>query len=97
MREREREGQKERERERWSTSLPCNQILSHSLAREVNEAIAPYWEAEGMLTLKDDLLLYGSRIVVPALLQKETLLKLHKGHLGSEREYLCGGQESQNR
>ena len=52
---------------------------------KVNEAIAPYWEAQGMLTLKDDLLLYGSRIVVPPLLQKETLMKLHKVHLGIER------------
>ena len=52
---------------------------------KVNEAIAPYWEAQGMLTLKDDLLLYGSRIVVPASMQQETLMKLHEGHLGIER------------
>ena len=51
----------------------------------MNEAIAPYWEAEGMLTLKDDLLLYGSRIVVQASLQKETVMKLHEGHLVIER------------
>ena len=52
---------------------------------KINDAISPYWESQGYLTLKDDLLLYGSRIVVPAAMQKETLNKLHEGHMGIER------------
>ena len=36
---------------------------------KVDEALAPYWEARGSLTMQDDLLLYGNRIVVPASMQ----------------------------
>ena len=52
---------------------------------KVNDATTPYWESRGYLTIKDDLLLYGSRIVVPAAMQQETLSNLHEGHLGIER------------
>lgn len=52
---------------------------------QIDEALAPYWQARGDLTLHGDLLLYGSRIVVPASLQRETLSKLHQGHQGVER------------
>ena len=34
--------------------------------QKVDEALAPYWEAQGDLTLHGNLLLYGNRIVVPA-------------------------------
>ena len=44
--------------------------------------LKPYWEAQHMLTLSHDLLLYGPRIVVPLSLQKQTLEKLHQGHQG---------------
>ena len=47
--------------------------------KQVNEALAPYWEARG------NLLLHVNRIVVPAAMQRETLNKLHKGHQGIER------------
>ena len=52
---------------------------------KIDAALAPYWEARGNLTLKDDLLLYGSRIVVPNSMQQVTLTKLHQGHQGIER------------
>ena len=52
---------------------------------KLNEATTPYWEAQGNLTLDGDLLLYGSRIVVLASMQHETLAKHHEGHLGIER------------
>ena len=51
----------------------------------VDEPIRPYWEVRGELTLHDDLLLYNTRVVVPASLQKETLAKLHHGHQGIDR------------
>jgi hypothetical protein len=38
-----------------------------------------------VLTLQNDLLLHGNRIVVPASLQKETLQKIHQGHQGIQR------------
>ena len=51
----------------------------------MNEALAPYWQAQGNLTLRGNLLLHGNRIVIPASMQRETLNKLHKGHQGIER------------
>ena len=51
----------------------------------INEPIKPYWEAQGNLTLQDNLLLHGTRIVVPAAKQQETLEKLHNGHQGIQR------------
>ena len=39
----------------------------------------------GDLTLHDNLLLYGSRIVVPKSLQAATLQKIHNGHQGIQR------------
>ena len=53
--------------------------------QKVDEALAPYWEAQGDLTLHGNLLLYGTRIVVPSSMQRETLTKLHEGHQGIER------------
>ena len=53
---------------------------------------------QGELTLHQDLLLYGRRIVVPKCLQKETLLKVlimdRKGSkdVDSELNVLYGGQ-----
>lgn len=52
---------------------------------KVDEALAPYWEARGSLTLHGDLLLYSNRIVVPASMQQTTLSKIHQGHQGIER------------
>ena len=51
---------------------------------KLNEVNTPHWEAQGNLTLDGDLLLYGSRIVVPASMQRETLAKLHERHVGIE-------------
>ena len=47
--------------------------------------IKPYWEVRGELTLHGDLLLYGTRIIVPASMQRETLEKIHQGHQGIQR------------
>ena len=44
--------------------------------------IVPYWQVRGELTLHDDLLLCGRRIVVPSSLRKETLDKIHSCHQG---------------
>ena len=51
----------------------------------IDDAIRPYWEARGELTLHDCLLLHGIRIVVPAAMQQETLRKIHQGHQGIQR------------
>ena len=52
---------------------------------KVDDALQPYWDIQGELTLQDNLLLRGTRIVVPTSMQEETLEKLHAGHQGIER------------
>lgn len=51
----------------------------------IDPATKPYWEVRGELTIGDNLLLRGSRIVIPESLQAETLRKLHQGHQGIQR------------
>ena len=59
------------------TGWPCQKYL--------NETTIPYWEARGNLTMKGNLLLYDTRIVIPASKQQETLKKIHEGHQGIQR------------
>ena len=47
--------------------------------------IEPYWPVRGQLTVEEDLLHCGGRIIVRVLLQAETLHKLHDGHQGIQR------------
>ena len=47
--------------------------------------IKPYWQARGQLTVHNNLLLYGPRIVIPTALQKEILSKIHEGHQGIQK------------
>ena len=51
--------------------------------------IRPYRQARNKLSVVKDLLLYGSRIVIPSLLQSETLRKIHQGHQGIQSKYVC--------
>ena len=51
----------------------------------VSEELIPYWKVKDSLTTCDQLLFYNSRIVVPKALQKETLQRIHMGHLGIEK------------
>ena len=53
----------------------------HSLYPETRQ----YWEHCGSLTVVNNLLLFGCRMVVPKALQEETLGKLHEGHLGIQK------------
>ena len=55
----------------------------------IDEALKPYWEARGELTLHNNLLLYNNRVVVSASLQQEMLEKIHQGHQGIQRCRLC--------
>ena len=45
----------------------------------LTDNLLPYWKVRGQLSLYEDLLLYGSQIVVPAKLQQTTLYKMHQG------------------
>ena len=52
---------------------------------QISEDLRPYWAIRGELSLYDNLLLYGSRIVIPPKLCNETLAKIHQGHQGIQR------------
>ncbi len=53
---------------------------------EITPDIKPFWKARGDLTIPDGtLLLYHQRIVVPKVLQRQTLQKIHTGHQGIQR------------
>ena len=44
-----------------------------------------YWKCRGQLSLHNELLLFGNRIVIPSHLRKEILTKIHQGHQGIQR------------
>ena len=48
-------------------------------------ALEKYWQFSGEFSLSDKLLLYGTRIVVPASMRQVTLKKIHQGHQGMQR------------
>ena len=51
----------------------------------ISEDLKPYWDSRGELTVNENLLLCGGRIVVPTVLREEALKKLHQGHQGRQR------------
>ena len=44
--------------------------------------IQDYWNCRAGLTVMDDIVLKGSKFVIPSSLRKQMLQKLHEGHLG---------------
>ena len=68
----------------------CSLLTKYSLSgwpekNAVDPAVKPYRERRGELTICDNLLLCGNRIVVPEALREETLTKIHQGHQGIQR------------
>jgi len=47
--------------------------------------LGKYWMFSGELSLCDDLLLFGSRIIVPKTMRKVTLQKIHQRHQGIQK------------
>ncbi len=45
-------------------------------------ALKPYWQVRGELTVVDGLLMKGTRLVIPTSLQRQTLERIHEGHQG---------------
>lgn len=75
--------------------LVLNSLSTASLDGLIEGQLKVYWSRRGHLTVHKGLLMYGDRIVVPKALQKDTLLRIHQGHLGIQRCKLrvqCGGQ-----
>ena len=47
--------------------------------------LVKFWQVRGDMTVAQDLLLYGSRIVVPSSMRQKMLEKIHHGHQGIVR------------
>lgn len=47
--------------------------------------IAEYWNCRAELSIVDDMIYKGSKIVIPKSLRKEMLEKIHRGQLGIEK------------
>ena len=68
----------------------CSQVIEYCHSTWPNKhrislSLHPYWEARCQISVVDDLLLYGSRIVVPASLHISTIEKIQHGHLGIQK------------
>ena len=48
----------------------------------VKDAMRPYWSTRGELTVVQNILLKGTRIVIPSSMRLEILDKVHEGHQG---------------
>ena len=73
------------------TDVVCSKVCSFVQQgwpdkHKIEPSLKLYWkERENFTVTKDNLLLYGNRIVVPACLQKETLRRIHEGYQGIQR------------
>lgn len=68
----------------------CSQVINYCCngwpsKSKVTNSLKPYWEIQGEFTLCNSLLLRGRRIVVPKSLQKNTVNKIHNGHMGIQK------------
>ena len=48
----------------------------------VTDDLKPYWLKCTEISVEDDCLMYGIRIIVPSKLQEPVLQELHQTHLG---------------
>ena len=50
---------------------------------ELSELCKRYWQVHHNLTIDDDLIVYGCRLVIPAQLRRSVLKQLHQAHHGA--------------
>ncbi len=50
----------------------------------VDQSVASYWDFKEYITVRDDLLFKGDRLIVPESMRAEMLKAIHQGHFGSE-------------
>ncbi len=47
--------------------------------------VCPFWNNRAELSVAEDVIFKGTRIVIPRMLRKDVLLKIHEGHMGIEK------------
>ena len=52
------------------------------IPQEVPHEIQAYWTFCEKLTIEDELVLKGTRTVIPKIKHKQVLMMIYKGHLG---------------
>ena len=52
--------------------------------KDVDQSVASYWDFKEYLTVCDDLLFKGYRLIVPESTKEDMLKTIHQGHFGSE-------------
>ena len=57
----------------------------HGWPTEVPDTLRPYWYRRSELSIEDDCILWGTRVVVPLKLREEVLEELHRSHIGIVR------------
>ena len=78
-------------RKAQATDPVCSSLINYcrhgwpNEKRDIDVTLKPYWRVRSELTVHNNLLLYGRRILVPKQLQKEILHKIHCGHQGIQR------------
>jgi len=52
---------------------------------ELPQSCRPYWQVRHNLTIDEDLIIYGCRLLIPYKLRREVLKQLHESHQGTQR------------
>ena len=53
--------------------------------RQLPESCRKYWNVHQHLTLDDDLIVYGCRLLIPSNMRNQVLANLHEAHQGTVR------------
>ena len=59
--------------------------LHHGWPTEVHGPLIPFWKRRYEMSVEDDCILWGMRVVVPSKLRNQVLSELHRGHPGIVR------------
>ena len=74
--------------DRICTAVRNYRISGWPRRQTLTKNLLPHWQVHGELSLYEDLLLYGTQIIVPIKLQNETLYKIYLGYQGIHKCHL---------
>lgn len=73
----------------------CDQVMKYCThgwpdKNHINDAIKPYWQQVGDLTVQEGLLLKGKRLVIPSSMRLDILKKIHSNNqMQRKSQNLC--------